>query len=99
MAYFRAVDETGRELAADFSIEPQVDDTAIILESRGGRTASQGSRNPDYEKTLGLILRRLAARGSHLLDATVESRIATGLPTAQVVWILGPAATGTHSGE
>ena len=63
------VDPTGTTLRAAFFVERYRGSQSIVLESAGG----SGTR--DYNETLTLLLRRLAAVDGLLTDALVESRV------------------------
>ncbi|XVS62890.1 hypothetical protein ACQPYE_32215 [Actinosynnema sp. CA-299493] len=89
----RVVDDVGDELNADFSVEPDGEHLAVLLESAGGRTADGGVRNADYRPGLEVLLARLAAIDAVLLDALVDSRQVRGLAEderrllAEPVWL------------
>ena len=70
----RVADDAGDELNADFSVEPDGEHLAVVLESAGGRMAGGGVRNADYRPGLEVLLGRLAAFEALLLDALVDSR-------------------------
>ncbi|MFE9749227.1 hypothetical protein ACFYOT_30320 [Saccharothrix saharensis] len=70
----RVADDAGDELNADFSVEPDGEHLAVVLESAGGRTAGGGVRNADYRPGLEVLLGRLSALDALLLDALVDSR-------------------------
>lgn len=70
----RVADDAGDELNADFSVEPDGEHLAVVLESAGGRTADGGVRNADYRPGLEVLLGRLSALDALLLDALVDSR-------------------------
>ncbi|QQQ74881.1 hypothetical protein IOD16_27650 [Saccharothrix sp. 6-C] len=70
----RVVDDAGDELNAEFSVQPDGEHLAVLLESAGGRMAGGGVRNADYRPGLEVLLGRLAAVDAVLLDALVDSR-------------------------
>jgi 5-methylcytosine-specific restriction protein A len=64
------VDDGGRELAAEYRVEPDEPDLAVLWESRSGRP----ERNRDYNQALTILLTRLACLDAVLADALVDSR-------------------------
>lgn len=71
----RMTDDSGRVLNAEFSVEPDGQGIAVILESAGGLTSSGPARNSDYTPALELILARLRVLGAVLTTALVDSRL------------------------
>ena len=70
-----AFDPAGRELDAEFSIEPSGELWELAVESRNGM-----GRNPDYQTLLDLILGRLAQLGAVIEDAAVDSARVQHIP-------------------
>ncbi|MER5260948.1 hypothetical protein ABTZ99_02540 [Actinosynnema sp. NPDC002837] len=70
----RVADDAGHVLNAEFSVKPDGEHLAVLLESAGGQTADGGVRNADYRPGLTALLSRLAAVDAVLLDALVDSR-------------------------
>jgi hypothetical protein len=94
--------ERGEVLKADFSVAPEDDSFALIIESRGGALTSPAPRNPDYHKAMRLLLERLATAGASLQDATVESKEVAALPHLEKALDLGkpyPIAIAGEDGE
>jgi hypothetical protein len=94
MALDKVRDAEGVPLWAHFDVEDDPTDSdlfAVYLESRGGARGGVNERNPDYERALRLILRRLAASGADLVDATVESTVTRTLDHAAKV--INPGTT------
>jgi hypothetical protein len=78
-------DDDGTVLDAEYHVETDGQVLALILESWGGGEAgSSPPRNPDYNRALTTLLRRLARLDAVLVDALVDSRQtrARGLPEA-----------------
>jgi hypothetical protein len=75
----------GDELRADFFVERDGDRLAVILESFSGGDSSRPARNPDYRRTLRVLLGRLQALNATLTGAFVDSRDTqrAGIPEAK----------------
>jgi hypothetical protein len=69
----RLIDDSGRSLDGEYSVERDGDGLAVIMESRGG-TGQGSSRNREYNAVLRVLLGRLKVRGAVLLEAVVDSR-------------------------
>ncbi len=77
----RVIDDNGRELNADYSVEREGEFLSLLLESSGGRTSpGRPPRNNEYRPALELLLARLAEHGATLEDALVDSRHTRGMP-------------------
>jgi hypothetical protein len=70
----RVVDNDGTELRADFFVERDGDRLAVVLESFSGGDSSRPARNPDYRRTLRVLLRRLQGFNATPTEALVDSR-------------------------
>ena len=70
----RVVDNDGTELRADFFVERDGDRLAVVVESFSGGDSSRPARNPDYRRTLRVLLRRLQGFNATLTEALVDSR-------------------------
>lgn len=73
----RAWDANGVLMDADYSVVPDGDLLALIMESRGGggdTTAGIAGRNSDYNEALEVLLQRLRHFGATIRDAWVDSR-------------------------
>jgi 5-methylcytosine-specific restriction protein A len=66
----RLIDDRGRVLAAEYTVEPDEPHLAVLWESRSGRP----ERNPDYNRALTVLLTRLSHLDAVLVDALVDSR-------------------------
>src|SRR5258708_28932259 len=82
-------------LNATYSVVPDGDVLALIMESRGGGAdiaAGIPGRNADYNEALDVLLGRLRQFGASILDALVDSRRTQTLGLAPAArWILsGP---------
>jgi len=64
------IDDSGRELDADYHIEADTSHLALIMESRN---AGVKPRNRDYNPALTSLLRRLGALNATLFDGLVDS--------------------------
>jgi hypothetical protein len=67
----------GALLNATYSVVPDGDVLALIMEGRGGGgdiAAGIAGRNPDYNEALDVVLGRLRQVGATILDALVDSR-------------------------
>lgn len=64
-------------------MEPDGENMAIVLKSRGGTEGSPKETNPDYAKALRSLLARLAARNATLLRVTVDSSATRHLAEAE----------------
>ncbi|WP_433260581.1 McrB family protein [Actinosynnema sp. CS-041913] len=79
-----ATDDTGAVLNAEFKIEPDGDLLALVMSSASGRSSGYPEgRNPQYNRTLELLLRRLRDRGASLEGGIVDSSRVQGLPEEQ----------------
>lgn len=67
-------DDDGRVLDAEFVIEPDGPNLAVIMDSRSGGSGSRPPRNPDYNRALAVLLTRLGQLDAVLVDALVDSR-------------------------
>jgi len=74
--------DSGRLLDAEFSVEPDGNYLAVILESMSGRAEGRAPRNTDYRPALELLLKRLKARRAVIEAALVDSRRTRQLPEA-----------------
>lgn len=91
-AYAIRTDE-GKDLDARF----EIDRSEIILYSRGG-SKGKNETNPDYAKTLRLLLRRLSDNSMTIRGAWVDSSRVQGLPLSERV-ILSEDDLGTPPEE
>ncbi|WP_430497373.1 hypothetical protein ACQRWP_21955 [Micromonospora trifolii] len=76
----RMTNDHGKVLEAEFSVEPDGNHVAIILQSRSGRAKGRAPRNDHYKPALELILRRLKERRAVIEAAIVDSRRTQQLP-------------------
>ncbi|MDO3687369.1 DUF3883 domain-containing protein [Micromonospora sp. C28ISP2-4] len=74
MTDVRMTDDSGQVLDAEYSVEPDGNLLAVILESMSGRAAGRAPRNTDYRPALELLLQRLKARRGVIEAALVDSR-------------------------
>jgi hypothetical protein len=88
----------GSELRADFFVERDGDRLAVILESFSGGDSSRPARNPDYRRTLRVLLGRLQGLNATLTGAFVDSRDTqrAGIPEAERRLIQGEIPLGTE---
>jgi hypothetical protein len=86
------VDDSGRALDAEYLVEADGGHLALIMESRSGMSGRRAPRNPDYNRTLTVLLARLSTLNAVLVDALVDSRHTQdlGLPEADRRLILTP---------
>src|SRR5258707_7445745 len=77
--------DSGQVLDADYSVEQDVEQLALILESSSGPAGSRPPRNTDYRSALTLLLGRLRALGAVLHDGLVDSAFTQrrGIPEAE----------------
>jgi Domain of unknown function (DUF3883) len=68
------VDDSGRALDAEYLVEADGVHLALIMESRSGMSGKRTPRNPDYNRTLTVLLARLGALNAILVGALVDSR-------------------------
>jgi 5-methylcytosine-specific restriction enzyme A len=68
------VDDHGRALDAEYTVEPDGSSLALIMASRSGMSGSRSPRNPDYNQALTILLERLSQLDAVLVDALVDSR-------------------------
>ncbi|MGY0004136.1 DUF3883 domain-containing protein [Micromonospora sp. I033] len=73
-------DDRGRVLDAEYSVEPDGDYVAVILESMSGRADGRPPRNTDYRAALELLLARLKERRAVIEAAVLDSRRTQLLP-------------------
>ncbi|MCG5450783.1 protein NO VEIN domain-containing protein [Micromonospora hortensis] len=83
-------DDRGRVLDAEYSVEPDGGQVAVILESMSGRADGRPPRNTDYRPALELILKRLKERGAVIEAAIVDSRRTQMLPESSRSLIMEP---------
>jgi hypothetical protein len=91
----RAWDADGVLLDASYSVVPDGDLLALIVESRGGggnAAAGVAGRNSDYNQALEVLLQRLRQFGATIRDAWVDSgrTQALGVPAADRRLVSGP---------
>ncbi|TQM83746.1 hypothetical protein FHX81_6173 [Saccharothrix saharensis] len=84
------VDDWGRPLNADFSIEAEGGGLSLVLESAGGKKRGGGVRNADYNDALELLLRRLGDRRAVVRTALVDSRATQRLAEADRLLVHEP---------
>lgn len=86
------VNDHGRVMDAEFLVEADGGDLALIMESRSGSSIGRAARNPDYNPALTLLLTRLGKLNAVLVDALVDSRYTQGLglPEADRRFIQAP---------
>jgi hypothetical protein len=86
------VDDHGRVLDAEYLVEADGGHLALIMESRSGSSSGRAPRNPDYNRTLAILLARLGKLNAVLVDALVDSRHTQelGLPEADRKLIPAP---------
>ena len=69
------LDDEGTVLDAEYHVERDGQTLALILKGRGGGQAgSSPPRNPDYNRALSILLRRLARLDAVLVEAFVDAR-------------------------
>ena len=75
------IDDHGAALVAEYSVEADGDELALIMESRSGRSqgSSHAARNSDYNRALTILLTRLGKLEAVLVDALVDSRYTQSL--------------------
>ncbi|WP_084495891.1 HNH endonuclease [Nocardia shimofusensis] len=78
----KVIDASGRPLDAEYSVEPERDRLALILESSSGRGTGQPRRNGEYGPALELLIERLKQQEAVLVSALVDSRSTLSLPEA-----------------
>jgi hypothetical protein len=88
----RLADDHGQVLDAEYLLEADGGQLALILESRSGMSGARPPRNPDYNRALTVLLTRLAALNAVLTDALVDSRYTQqmGVPEADRKLIEAP---------
>jgi hypothetical protein len=69
----RTRDDLGRVLDAEFTVEIDAGQLAIVLASAGGPSGERPARNPDYRKALDVVLVRLRRLEAVLTEALVDS--------------------------
>lgn len=85
----------GKELDAEYSVEPDGEHLGVVLESAGGKTSTgRPSRNHEYVPALLLLLERLRSRQAVLHLALVVSARVAALPEDERVLLRGPLALG-----
>ncbi len=86
------VDDRGRVMDAEYLVEADSGHLALIMESRSGMSGSRAPRNPDYNRSLTILLTRLGKLNAVLVDALVDSRHTQdlGLPEADRRLIQAP---------
>ncbi|ACU39368.1 HNH endonuclease [Actinosynnema mirum] len=68
--------DSGKQLNAAFSVVPDGDGLAVVLESSSGADRQRpNARNPDYRAALELLLRRLGALDAVLTAVLVDSSV------------------------
>ena len=79
----KLVANDGSPVDADFHAALTSDGFDVVIESRGGPSKNRPPRNPDYNKLLRLILKRVSVLGTPIQTAVVESRRTKELTTAE----------------
>jgi hypothetical protein len=79
----RVHDDAGNVLDASFRVERVGNQFTIVYESRSGTKGSTSERNTQYAPGLKALLARLAAMGTQITDAVVESDRTLDLPLDQ----------------
>jgi hypothetical protein len=67
------VDDDGRRLDAEYVVEPDGGQVALVLDSASGASSNRAARNSQYRPALELLLTRLKRLGAVLEDALVDS--------------------------
>src|ERR1035437_5167757 len=68
-----AADDNGHVLDAEYSVEADRGELALILESAGGATGGRSARNSGYRRALAVLLSRLRDLDCVIGDALVDS--------------------------
>jgi hypothetical protein len=68
------IDDHGHALDAEYFVETDGSHLALIMKSRSGMSGRRAPRNPDYNRTLTILLTRLGMLKAVLADALVDSR-------------------------
>ncbi|MEJ2856070.1 MULTISPECIES: hypothetical protein [unclassified Saccharothrix] len=80
----QATDDTGVLLDAEFEVEPEGDLLSLVMRSASGKsTGYPNGRNPQYNRTLELLLGRLRDLGAALVNGVVDSSRTRSLPESQ----------------
>lgn len=75
-------DENNRLVDSECSVDVFEGAPCIVIESSGGRSKTRGidRRNPDYNKLLSLVFRRLANMDARITQVVLDSRRASRFP-------------------
>ncbi|WP_409465041.1 hypothetical protein [Amycolatopsis sp. GA6-003] len=78
-----ALDDSGVELNAEYSVAGDGGRLSLVMESAGGRGAGEQPRNHQYNSALELLLGRLRDRQAVVVSGVVASKQAARLPEAE----------------
>ena len=84
------LDDENELVDAEFSLDLLEESPCIVIESSGGANSARGikRRNPDYNKLLNLLFRRLAASGIQITRVVLDSSKVSSIPVAERIAIL-----------
>lgn len=88
----QALDDEGRPLDAEYSVEADEGRLALVLDSAGGADKLRPARNPQYLQALAILLSRLRDLDGVITDALVDSQYTQdrGLAAAERTLISAP---------
>jgi 5-methylcytosine-specific restriction protein A len=87
----KLVDDDERDLDAEYLVEQEGADLALIMQSGNGLVTERSPRrNPDYQPALAILLERLRDLDAVLLDALVDTQRTKGVPESERKLISGP---------
>jgi HNH endonuclease len=81
------LDESGRPVDAEFSLDVVDSEPCVVVESSGGSSPSRGvkRRNPDYNRLLNILFARFAGAGIRVVRVILDSKNVQGVPIAERV--------------
>jgi len=81
------LDESGRPVEAEFSLDVVDSEPCVVVESSGGANPRRGvkRRNPEYNKLLNILFSRLAGAGIRVTKVILDSEKVQGIPVADRV--------------
>lgn len=79
----KAIDDEGRQIDAEFSIEQWSEGFNVVLESQSGQSRGQPARNTQYSEAMRLILERAKIQRMTLEDVQVVSAKTINLPAEE----------------
>jgi len=84
------LDDQNKIVDAEYSLDLFEESPCVVIESSGGANPARGikRRNPDYNKLLSLVFRRLAVSGIQITQVVLDSSKVSNIPVEERIAIL-----------